>query len=175
MTYYITFTGYATAFVIFTTEILFRFINSRLESHYHWGSHGVGRTPNGQQFKPVKWFWHKSRTESAKKLLEGSHHSNITPPPPYQSIFSSKERQENTSKKSWHNAVSFGANRNGDLAVLKPVVADSQYGGEGITSTGLRKFVNGREYMVYRTSDGENQLVPVRAPSAALFQYSYTE
>ncbi|XP_065360019.1 glutamate receptor 2 [Calliphora vicina] len=175
MTYYIMFAGFATAIVVFSTELIFRYINSRHDSHNQWATHGVGRTPNGHQFKPHKWFWRKSSSDSAKKLLNGSQTSNTTPPPPYQSIFSSKGRQDNTSMNRWHQAVNFGANGNGGFGALRPAVADSQYGGMGITSTGLRKFINGREYMVYRTPEGQSQLVPVRVPSAALFQYTYTE
>ncbi|XP_037822507.1 glutamate receptor ionotropic, kainate 2 [Lucilia sericata] len=176
MTYYIMFAGFATAIVVFSTELIFRYINSRHDSHNQWATHGVGRTPNGHQIKPHKWFWRKGSSDSAKRLLNGSQPSNITPPPPYQSIFSSKGRQDDKSMKRWHQAVNFGANGNGGgFGALRPAVADSQYGGMGITSTGLRKFINGREYMVYRTPDGQSQLVPVRVPSAALFQYTYTE
>lgn len=169
MTYYIMFAGFATAIVVFSTEIIFRYINGRHETPHQWAGHGVGRTPNGHQFKPVNWFWRKSSTDSTHILLNNSKYNNITPPPPYRSIFSSKNSQNEASVKKWHQAL------HGGFGVLKPAIADAQYGGMGITSTGLRKFINGREYMVYRTPDGQNQLVPVRVPSAALFQYTYTD
>lgn len=35
-----------------------------------------------------------------------------------------------------------------------------------------RKTINGREYMVVKNSNG-TQLIPIRAPSAAIFQYTY--
>lgn len=41
--------------------------------------------------------------------------------------------------------------------------------------TGVKKIINGRSYMVYRNSDGDPRLVPIRTPSAALFQYTYTK
>ncbi len=35
--------------------------------------------------------------------------------------------------------------------------------------------INGREYMVMKGNDGQKRLIPLRTPSAALFQYSYTK
>ncbi|XP_073841671.1 ionotropic receptor 76b [Musca autumnalis] len=183
MTYYIMFAGFATSIVVFSTEMVFRYLNNRRESN-QWATHGVGRTPNGAMLKPSKWFWRRS-SESNKQLLGSSHSNNITPPPPYQSIFNNgKGFQENTSMRRWHHAANYGANGAGGFGVLRPV--GNYYGNEvagagsstnsgALESTGLRKFINGREYMVYRTPDGLNQLVPVRVPSAALFQYTYTE
>lgn len=41
---------------------------------------------------------------------------------------------------------------------------------------GRRETINGRSYMVYRNNEtGEPKLVPLRTPSAALFQYTYTK
>lgn len=37
---------------------------------------------------------------------------------------------------------------------------------------GVKKNINGRDYWVVNKSDGFRQLVPLRAPSALLFQYS---
>uniref|UniRef100_A0A1I8NWC1 Ionotropic glutamate receptor C-terminal domain-containing protein n=1 Tax=Stomoxys calcitrans TaxID=35570 RepID=A0A1I8NWC1_STOCA len=185
MTYYIMFAGFATSIVVFSTEMLFRYINYRREAN-QWATHGVGRTPNGGQVKPSKWFWRiGGGSGSAKELLGSAHTNQITPPPPYQSIF--RGRQENTNIRRWQHAANFGANNGapggeGGFGVLRPVGLGNYYGNDigapisgGLETTGLRKFINGREYMVYRTPDGRNQLVPVRVPSAALFQYSYTE
>lgn len=183
MTYYIMFAGFATAIVVFATEMLFRYLNHRRESN-QWANHGVGRTPNGALFKPSKWFWRNTGSGTTKQLLVSSHSNNITPPPPYQSIFSNgKGNEENTSMRRWHHVANFGANGAGGFGVLRPVgpggyfneSSGSNINSRGLETTGLKKFINGREYMVYRTPDGRNQLVPVRVPSAALFQYTYTE
>lgn len=40
---------------------------------------------------------------------------------------------------------------------------------------GVKQVINGRPYIVFRNSDGEPRLVPIRTPSAALFQYAFTE
>lgn len=36
-----------------------------------------------------------------------------------------------------------------------------------------RQLINGREYWVFRSADGETRLVPVRQPSALLFHYTH--
>lgn len=38
---------------------------------------------------------------------------------------------------------------------------------------GVHKFINGRQYKVVKAANGEQRLIPLRTPSAALFQYSY--
>lgn len=38
----------------------------------------------------------------------------------------------------------------------------------------VRKMINGRDYIVVKEFDGNSRLIPLRTPSAALFQYSYT-
>jgi glutamate receptor, ionotropic, invertebrate len=40
---------------------------------------------------------------------------------------------------------------------------------------GVRQVINGRDYMVVKEMDGSSKLIPMRTPSAALFQYSYTQ
>lgn len=42
-------------------------------------------------------------------------------------------------------------------------------------SSGVQQNINGRNYLVFRTDFGEPRLVPLRTPSAALFQYAYTK
>lgn len=37
-----------------------------------------------------------------------------------------------------------------------------------------RKYINGRDYLVVKNVNGESRLIPIRTPSAAIFQYSYT-
>lgn len=39
---------------------------------------------------------------------------------------------------------------------------------------GTQKYINGRTYKVVKALNGEERLIPMRTPSAALFQYSYT-
>ena len=39
---------------------------------------------------------------------------------------------------------------------------------------GQMKTINGRNYTVVKDNNGSSQLVPMRTPSAALFQYTYS-
>lgn len=39
---------------------------------------------------------------------------------------------------------------------------------------GQMKTINGRNYTVVKDTNGSSQLVPMRTPSAALFQYAYS-
>lgn len=70
---------------------------------------------------------------------------NFSPPPPYASLFNAN-------------------NKNPFM------LRDITYNNRDAT----RKNINGRDYMVVKGTDGESRLIPIRAPSAALFQYSYT-
>ncbi|EDV96616.1 glutamate receptor ionotropic, delta-1 [Drosophila grimshawi] len=158
MTYYIMLTGFATALAVFTTEVLFRYINGRREAN-KWARHGIGRTPNGQSVKPSRWLRGLRHLQSGgdKQLLgKSTHGENVTPPPPYQSIFNyhagGEQQQLRYGKR--HGLV---------------------LGGNGQQGTGVRRLINGRDYIVFRNSNGQSQLVPTRSPSAALFQYTYTE
>lgn len=36
-----------------------------------------------------------------------------------------------------------------------------------------RQVINGRDYFVVKGSNGESRLIPMRTPSAAIFQYAY--
>lgn len=45
--------------------------------------------------------------------------------------------------------------------------------GNGNTQQGVQKYINGRFYMVTKGEDGGSRLIPLRQPSATLFQYSY--
>lgn len=168
MTYYIMLTGFATALAVFTTELLFRFINGRHEAN-QWARHGIGRTTNGQSVQPSRWLaGFRRRLQSGERQLLGhsTRAPNVTPPPPYQSIFSHHgggggggEQQQTGSLQRWRR----DGNGNGVL------LGADQHG------VGVRRLINGRDYMVFRNSNGQSQLVPVRSPSAALFQYTYTE
>ncbi|XP_059617045.1 glutamate receptor ionotropic, delta-1 [Phlebotomus argentipes] len=75
---------------------------------------------------------------------------SVTPPPPYTTLFN---RSRN---------ILGGIAEQKDFAMRE--------------SNGLqRQNINGREYFVVKGSDGVSRLIPLRVPSAALFQYSYTK
>ncbi|XP_031622172.1 glutamate receptor ionotropic, delta-2 [Contarinia nasturtii] len=71
---------------------------------------------------------------------------NVTPPPSYQTLF----------------------DRN------KIFTTDEHVKTLNVNS-GVKRSINGRDYMVFLSNDGEPRLVPLRTPSAALFQYAYTK
>lgn len=75
--------------------------------------------------------------------------NNFTPPPPYTSIFNGYGRKLGT------------------MGNIKKNQENSEI-------KGVRKIINGRDYMVYTGENGFNKLIPIRAPSATLFQYTYT-
>ncbi|SPP76120.1 glutamate receptor ionotropic, delta-1 [Drosophila guanche] len=163
MTYYIMLAGFATSLAVFSTELIFRYVNSRHEAN-KWARHGIGRTPNGQSIKPSRWLRGWQRLDSGKKQLLGTstQGQNVTPPPPYQSIFNGGHAAVAADPRHrWKRAV---GQSNGVLL-----------GNDALTDGGVRRLINGRDYLVFRNPDGQSQLVPVRSPSAALFQYTYTE
>ncbi|XP_030385532.1 glutamate receptor ionotropic, delta-1 [Scaptodrosophila lebanonensis] len=163
MTYYIMLAGFATSMAVFSTELMFRYVNSRRESN-QWARHGVGRTPNGQSVQPSRWLRGLRRLNGEKRVLNTStHDENITPPPPYQSIFNGNGGSDLHGLHRWRRP---GPNL-GNGVLLG--------GGEGNERSGVRRLINGRDYMVFRNPNGQSQLVPMRTPSAALFQYTYTE
>uniref|UniRef100_A0A1B0CLI0 Uncharacterized protein n=2 Tax=Lutzomyia longipalpis TaxID=7200 RepID=A0A1B0CLI0_LUTLO len=75
---------------------------------------------------------------------------SMTPPPPYTTLF---HRSRN---------ILGGITEQNVFAMRE-------------TNTLQRKNINGREYVVVQGSDGVSRLIPLRVPSAALFQYSYTQ
>lgn len=75
------------------------------------------------------------------------HHSNVTPPPAYASLF----------------------NRS------KIFTTDDFMRARETNTMGRTQVINGRDYMVFHTDDGHTRLIPVRTPSATLFQYAYTK
>jgi len=162
MTYYIMLAGFATALAVFSTELVFRYVNSRQEAN-KWARHGIGRTPNGQSVAPSRWLRSWRRVDSGHGQLLGAstHGQNVTPPPPYQSIFNGGSQGDPLNR--WRRPLGNG-NASGNGVLL---------GGD--SEGGVRRLINGRDYMVFRSPNGQSQLVPVRSPSAALFQYSYTE
>lgn len=79
------------------------------------------------------------------------HTASVTPPPSYATLFN-RNRSNN---KVWTT----------DSFAHTP----TQNGG------GVQQLINGRNYMVFKTNQGETRLIPVRTPSAALFEYAYTK
>ncbi|KAI8036619.1 hypothetical protein M5D96_010420 [Drosophila gunungcola] len=164
MTYYIMLAGFATALAVFSTELMFRYVNSRQEAN-KWARHGIGRTPNGQSVAPSRWLraWRRPESGHGQLLGASTHAQNVTPPPPYQSIFQGGGQGDPLNR--WRRPL---GNGNG-IAIGNGVLLG------GDSENGVRRLINGRDYLVFRNPNGQSQLVPVRSPSAALFQYSYTE
>lgn len=83
------------------------------------------------------------------KKLNGKtsiHPSNVTPPPAYATLF-------NRSK----------------------IFTTDEYTKSFDVNNGKKQTINGRNYMVFRNDVGEPRLIPIRTPSATLFQYAYTK
>ncbi|XP_058828644.1 glutamate receptor ionotropic, kainate 4 [Topomyia yanbarensis] len=88
----------------------------------------------------------KVATEKIPYFNKARSYGDYSPPPPYAEIFS-------------RHASGVGLFNNNQLD------ADA----------GSRKMINGRDYMVVKEKNGlGSQLIPIRAPSAAIFQYTYT-
>lgn len=168
--------GFATAFAVFTSEMLFRFINGRQDPNNKW-AYGVGRTPNGRfSFDPSRWL-----RNSAKQLLDSANGkrnvstppvNTTTPPPPYQSIFNGgygNSLAKNPVNK-WKRPPLHMANNGGVLLGVN--------GFQGIpsreTNIGGRRLGNSREYGNYRNNAGA-QFVSMGGPASNIYQYQYTE
>lgn len=85
---------------------------------------------------------------------------HVTPPPPYTSLF-----------KNQSNFKKFSNNMDHFPSHASP--SDPMYGNGGM-SKGVRQVINGRDYMVFKDAEGGTKLIPMRQPSAVLFQYNYT-
>uniref|UniRef100_A0A6P4DYF6 Uncharacterized protein LOC108038316 n=1 Tax=Drosophila rhopaloa TaxID=1041015 RepID=A0A6P4DYF6_DRORH len=114
---------------------------------------------------PSRWLrgWRRLDSGHGQLLGASTHNQNVTPPPPYQSIFNGGSHGDGDPLNRWRRPLGHG-NAIGTGVLL---------GGD--SESGVRRLINGRDYLVFRTPNGQSQLVPVRSPSAALFQYSYTE
>lgn len=78
------------------------------------------------------------------------HSISVTPPPSYATLFNrSRNNKVWTTDNFAHTPAEHGA----------PV----------------QQLINGRNYMVFKTNQGETRLIPMRTPSAALFEYAYTK
>ncbi|KAL5290263.1 RNF10 family protein [Megaselia abdita] len=139
MTFYIMVVGFATAIVVFSTELFFKFMNAKKIQQDDW------------QFNPAmkrnkNYDWDNVRD----KMKSNFGNYNLTPPPPYASIYSGINTTSSNSNLS-----------------NQPNYSNQLHG--------VKRLINGRDYLVFKNKNGESQLIPVRAPSATLFQYSYTE
>lgn len=76
---------------------------------------------------------------------------SVTPPPSYATLFN----RSRTNNKIWST--------------------DSFTHTPAENGTAVQQLINGRNYMVFKTNQGETRLVPIRTPSAALFEYAYTK
>lgn len=93
----------------------------------------------------------KSQTSTHPKNLNNTktlkkQHSNVTPPPAYATLF--------------HRNKIFTTN---------------DYIKSQEKNVGKTQVINGRDYMVFQNEDGSTRLIPMRTPSATLFQYAYTK
>lgn len=74
---------------------------------------------------------------------------SVTPPPSYATLFN-----QSRSNNIW-------------TTHQLQAKEDGRQGGS------VHKFINGRQYKLVKAANGEQRLIPLRTPSAALFQYSY--
>lgn len=161
MTYWIMLAGFCTAAVIFFTEVLHLYIFSEYSynvSILHENSSFLYRSIifnlifiHQIIFKCVNRRFNLDRNKVQNSSLRINPQTkkqtkNVTPPPAYGTLF----------------------NRN-------KIFTTEDYVKPFDPETGVKKIINGRSYMVYRNSDGDPRLVPIRTPSAALFQYTYTK
>lgn len=89
---------------------------------------------------------HKKRGKFNKQSI------SVTPPPSYATLFN---RNRNTNKVWMTDSFAHAPAESGGGAV--------------------QQLINGRNYMVFKTIEGETRLVPIRTPSAALFEYAFTK
>lgn len=88
--------------------------------------------------------------------------TNVSPPPPYGELF-------NRNRFMTGSDLFYGQNP----SQFSPESTTEDNNSNNASSMKNRKVINGRDYMVVR-EQGMSRLVPMRVPSAALFQYSYT-
>lgn len=94
--------------------------------------------------------WTKDHQQNSKLY-------NVTPPPPYAELFSRSRNQK----------FGGGGGGNGGASVWS-----TKENGNNSNMVGIEKTINGRNYMVVKMEDGSSRLIPLRTPSAALFQYN---
>lgn len=160
-------------FSIFCTQILFKCLNSRFLN----GPKRTAMTSN-------------KRTKKRRKLAP-----NVSPPPAYATLFNrsrvwtTADYKINSGLTPTRNTINARNTTNtmhtmnsyNNKDPLNTYNTYSTYNRMDSVTTidlngGRKETINGRSYMVYRNNEtGEPKLVPLRAPSAALFQYTYTK
>ncbi|XP_037940523.1 uncharacterized protein LOC119673332 [Teleopsis dalmanni] len=164
MTYYIMAAGFITSLVVFTTEFIFRYINSQ---------HTTNALTNGSMLRKKNGLL---VFDSSQSFDHNNQHSNITPPPPYQSIFSNNFKMHNDHIP--HKKLFVNPNRT--VHGVKMIRSESRKYNPVSTETVdelsvVQWFSKGRNYLIQQSTNGHNHLVPVQTPSLATFQYTYTE
>lgn len=146
MTYWIMLAGFCTSVVIFVTEVSNRlFVSNRVRyNHVRFNFICISQIIFRFLNNRFSSDHIKMRSTFGKRFNTKSTISNVTPPPAYASLF----------------------NRN-------KIFTTDQYVKSFDMNGGVKQVINGRNYMVFRNNDGEPRLVPLRTPSAALFQYTY--
>ncbi|XP_058463209.1 glutamate receptor ionotropic, kainate 4 [Malaya genurostris] len=126
MTYFVMFTGFGTAIVVFISEMIFRLLNQ-------------------QKFNKQRNVVDVRQLLFAKPISNKvQSYGDYSPPPPYAEIF----------RRHPSGLGLLNKNHNSDVST--------------------RKMINGRDYIVVKEKNGlSSQLIPMRAPSAAIFQYTY--
>ncbi|XP_050094606.1 glutamate receptor ionotropic, kainate 2 [Anopheles aquasalis] len=148
MTYFVMVTGFVTSIVVFVTELGFRMLNQRkLKEHLR----------SQQQQHQQQQQYPNARKSPTERISYLGHRfvASDSPPPPYAEVFSR------------HQHGTLGSERTGKLFGM-----NLGYGLE--QGTGNRQMINGRDYMVVPEKNSLGpRLIPMRAPSAAIFHYSY--
>lgn len=162
MTYYVMIAGFCTSIAVFISEVrkcfclvkgwLLRFNNFVFFQMFF----KVVNHKKQQQVQVLDKSY--GRVVKAKKI-------NVSPPPPYSTTNTSTNNPFNHSRFMTGSDLFYGQNFSGN----SPVTHGQ---GTGMPNSS-RKMINGRDYMVIREK-GQSRLIPMRVPSAALFQYSYT-
>lgn len=111
-------------------QVIFRLFSRRLNLNYN-------------NLKSQASTYTKSLNNNTKTLKK--HHSNVTPPPAYATLF----------------------NRN------KIFTTNDYIKSHETNAGGKTQVINGRDYMVFQNEDGSTRLIPIRTPSATLFEYAY--
>lgn len=150
--------GFSTATVVFFTEvILFQSPDKTDSLNYLKSFQLFFRCLNSRRIQQAnEQNGQKSKQITVKPLERGVDNSTkpsyaeeyiqtkeISPPPAYQSIFT--------------------MNRYGNNDRVATIRRENEN----------RKTINGREYMIVRDAEGNKQMIPIRQPSATIFQYTY--
>nr|XP_040234814.2 glutamate receptor ionotropic, delta-1 [Anopheles coluzzii] len=154
MTYFVMVTGFVTSIVVFASELGFRYLNQRKLNEQ------LAQQQQQQQQQDQQPTSKKLATERISYLGK-QFTTGDSPPPPYAEVFSRHQQRQ--------LGVLGDSERTGKL------FDDGSGGLYGAGAGGAnRQMINGRDYMVVREKNGlGSRLIPMRAPSAAIFHYTY--